>query len=116
MKVALKKPFPKALTRMQSFGARLKLSRLRRQLSVAVVCIRMPCSRATWQRIEAGDPTVAMGRYDRALEVLGLAADLDQLAADDELGRRLQDLSIKQRVRAPKASKPKIDGAKASQT
>lgn len=106
MKRALKKPFPKAQARMQAFGARLKLARLRRQLAVAVVCARMPCSRATWQRIEAGDPSVAMGRYDRALEVLGLAADLDQVAADDELGRRLQDLSIKTRGRAPRVPKP----------
>jgi transcriptional regulator with XRE-family HTH domain len=107
MKVKVNKPFPKARARMKRLGERLKLARLRRKFAVEVVCARMPCSRATWQRIEAGDPTVAMGRYERALEIMGLADDFERLAADDELGRRLQDLSIKQRVRAPRNTKSK---------
>ena len=31
----------------------------------------------------------------RALRVLGLDQDIDRLAADDELGRKLQDLQLR---------------------
>lgn len=45
---------------------------------------------------------VALGSYARVLAVLQLDADLDGLALDDALGRRLQDLGIPQRRRAPR--------------
>jgi hypothetical protein len=35
-----------------------------------------------------------MGTFMRALRVIGLERDLDRLAADDELGRKLQDLEL----------------------
>lgn len=44
--------------------------------------------------MEKGDSTIAIGTYLRALRVLGLDNDIDQLAADDELGRKLQDLAL----------------------
>jgi len=40
----------------------------------------------------------------RTLGVLGLAGDLDQVAAHDEIGQRLADLSLGERPRrSPKA-------------
>ena len=47
--------------------------------------------------LEKGDPNIALGTYARALRVLGLDRDLDEVARDDELGRKLQDLRLPQR-------------------
>lgn len=55
---------------------------------------RMGVSRETLRRLEQGDHTIAIGTYFRALTVLGLDKDIDGLARDDELGRKLQDIAL----------------------
>lgn len=82
-------------------GENLRLARLRRRLGSQIVADRAGISRATLHKIEKGDPTVAMGNYFGALNALGLADDLTKLAADDRLGRLLQDVALPKR--APKA-------------
>lgn len=79
---------------MQAFGHRLKLARLRRRISAVHFSERMGVSRDTLHRLEKGDSTIALGSYMRALRVLGLDRDLDLVARDDELGRKLQDLRL----------------------
>ena len=87
---------------MSGFGEDLRLARLRRQLSAEVVAERAGISRATLVKIEAGDPSVAMGSYFQVLRVMGLEQGFSSLAADDEMGRKLQDLELRPRRRAPK--------------
>ena len=41
-----------------------------------------------------------MGSYLRVLAVLGLENDLNSLAADDKVGRKLQDLALEPRAAA----------------
>lgn len=55
---------------------------------------RLGVSRDTLHRLEKGDATIALGTYARALRILGLDRDLDVVARDDELGRKLQDLQL----------------------
>ena len=55
---------------------------------------RVGISRDTFNRVEKGDPAVSLGTYLKVLRVLGLDADLDAIAKDDALGRKLQDLSL----------------------
>ena len=55
---------------------------------------RVGISRETLRRLEGGDPTIAMGTYMRALGVLQLDKDIDLLAQDDVLGRKLQDVGL----------------------
>lgn len=86
--------FPALAEQLDAFGLRLRLARERRKLSATLFAERMGVSRETLRRLERGDPTIAMGAYARALRVLGLDRDIDLLAADDELGRKLQDLSL----------------------
>ncbi len=42
-------------------------------------------------KVEAGDPGATLGAYVQVLAVLGLEGDLNLLAADDRIGRKLQE-------------------------
>lgn len=97
--------YPTALHQLEAFGRRLKDARLRRRFSKEVVCQRGQISRPTLDKIEAGDPSVALGNYMQVLRVLGLTEDLGLVAKEDMLGRRLQDESLPLRKRAPKRAK-----------
>ena len=80
------------------------MPRLRSNLSVAQIAERATCSPLTVSRIEKGSPTVSIGIYLRVLYTLQLEGDILLLAKDDELGRRLQNLSLINRRRASKKS------------
>ncbi len=86
--------FPALAKQLQGLGARLKTARLRRGLTTVLFAERMGVSRDTLNRLEKGDPTIAIGTYGRALRVLGLDKDLDMVARDDVLGRKLQDMHL----------------------
>lgn len=88
--------------KMQIVGEQIRLARLRRNLSVALVAERATCSPLTVSRIEKGVPTVAIGIYLRVLYALQLDDDILSLAKDDALGRALQDMNLPQRERASK--------------
>ena len=84
-------------------GEQIRLARLRRHLSSELVAERAGVSRQTLTAVEKGSPSVAMGAYATVLHALGgLEKDLLLIAKDDELGRKLQDLDLPQRRRAPK--------------
>ena len=88
------------LTRM---GEQIRLARLRRHLSAELVAERAGISRMTLSNIEKGSPSVAIGSYAAVLHALnGMDKDLLLVAKDDELGRKLQDLELPTRRRAPK--------------
>lgn len=91
--------FPSQGKLLAAFGERLRLARLRRQLSVEAACERAGISRMTLYRAEEGSAAVALGTYLRILSALKLEADLDLLARDDKLGRLLQDAELPARRR-----------------
>ncbi|MFW7340518.1 helix-turn-helix domain-containing protein [Pollutimonas sp. H1-120] len=86
--------FPQEQSLLSALGERLRLARKRRKLSNAVVAQRAGISRTTLYKVEAGDPGATLGSYIRVLAVLGLEDDLNQLGADDRVGRKLQDLAL----------------------
>lgn len=94
--------YPLQARLLVELGQRLREARLRRRFSSASVAERAGVARPTVTRVEAGDPAVTMGTYVRVMAVLGFERDLSLLAADDALGRRLQDAGLPQRRRAPK--------------
>ncbi len=62
-------------------------------------------TRKTLSQVEKGEAGVTMGAYLNVLHSLGLHEDLAQVARDDELGRKLQDLGLTTKKRAPKRRK-----------
>ena len=79
---------------LEQVGENIKLARKRRSLTTIQVAERAGIDRSTLYQIEKGNPGVAMGSYFNVLRVLGLQNDILKLAADDEFGRRLQDLKL----------------------
>ena len=96
--------FPDLGRHLAALAERLRLARLRRNYSAATVATRAGLARATLYRVERGDPSVSMAAYASVLRVLGLHADIDLLARDDALGRKLQDLQLPTRRRATSRS------------
>lgn len=83
-------------------GERLRQARLRRAYAAETIAQRAGINRKTLSRVERGDPAVSLGVYARVMQALGLDQDLDQLARNDELGRKLQDMALKTPRRAPR--------------
>jgi transcriptional regulator with XRE-family HTH domain len=82
------------MKRRTELGVNLKLARKRRKLTRNLVAERAGIARSTLQLIEDGNPGVAMSSYLQVLFVLGLEKDLLRVAADDLLGRKLQDAAL----------------------
>ena len=94
MKTKKQSIFPKYNLVLEKMGENIKVARKRRKLTMIQVAERADISRSTLYLIESGNSGLAMGAYFNVLRVLGLQDDFLKLAADDELGRRLQDLEL----------------------
>jgi DNA-binding XRE family transcriptional regulator len=70
-------------------------------MSQPMLAERVGVSTPTIVKLEDGNPTISLATMLRVLAVLGMGADIDLLAADDTLGRSLQDNEL---TRAPPAS------------
>jgi transcriptional regulator with XRE-family HTH domain len=79
---------------LDQLGENIKLARKRRKLTTIQVAERAGIDRTTLYHIEKGNPSVSLGAYFNVLRVLGLQDDFLKLAADDEFGRKLQDLKL----------------------
>ncbi len=95
-----------SLSALETLGENIRLARLRRNISTSLQAERAGISRPTLAMIEKGSPSVSLGSYVQVLSILGLEKDLLKVAADDELGRKLQDLNLSVRQRAPKKGRP----------
>lgn len=86
--------FPKNRRLLDQLGENIKLARKRRGYTQVLISERTGLSRLTIRKIEKGDPSVSIGHYLAVLSVLGLAEDFANIAEDDELGRKLQDIKL----------------------
>ena len=96
--------FPRTMKMLKRFGENLRMARLRRNVSSKLEAERAGISVSTLTKIEKGEPTVSLGSYMQVLVTLNLSEDILKVAADDELGRKLQDLNLPIRARAPKCN------------
>lgn len=93
---------PKTEEILKQLGDNIRMARLRRNLSMRLVCERASISRATLWQVEKGSPSVAIGIYAMVLHALDNSdKELLQVMKEDELGRTIQDLNI----RVPKRGK-----------
>jgi len=98
---------PRHTRQLTALGERLRAARLRRKLTQAMVAERVGVTLPTLRKLESGDPSSSLATVIRVLQVLGLAQDIDKLAAVDALGRQLQDSELKRpRRRAGKVQPP----------
>ena len=87
------------------FGENLRLARLRSNLSIRIIAERVGVSVNTIVAVEKGAAGVSLGVVVNLLHALGLAEDIKQVARDDSLGRKLQDIALLPRKRASQKSK-----------
>ena len=104
---------PRLARLLTGLGANIKLARLRRGHSAETVAQRAGITRSTLTRVERGDPAVSLGIYARVLQALRLENDLATIAADDTLGRKLQDAELEPARRAPGA-RPRLASSPAA--
>jgi len=86
--------FPKYQKILEQVGENIKLARKRRKYTTIQVAERAGIDRSTLYEIEKGNSSVSLGAYFNTLRVLGLQDDFLKLAADDNYGRKLQDLEL----------------------
>jgi len=86
--------FPKHQRTLEQLGENIKLARKRRKLTAIQVAERAGIARNTLYLLEKGTASVSIGALFNVLRVLNLQDDFLKLAADDELGRKLQDLEL----------------------
>ncbi len=98
-------PSPMAKRQLARLGGNIKMARLRRNLSLRAVAQRAGISPNTVVAIEHGESGVSIGAIAGVLHCLNLAEDISKVALDDVLGRKLQDLKMIQKKRAPKKTK-----------
>lgn len=86
--------FPKNENILEQLGENIKLACKRRGYTQVLIAERTGLSRLTIRRVLQGDSSVSIGHYVAVLSVLGLTGDLTNVASDDELGRKLQDIKL----------------------
>lgn len=92
---------------LEKLGRDLKDARRRRHLTVAMMVERVGVAKATYLKVEKGDPSVSMAVYAMTLFALGFSNALSEIADSrgDTTGLVLESNRLPQRVR-PKAPKP----------
>lgn len=90
---------------LAKFGTDVANARRKRRITVEMMVERIGVSKATYARIEKGDPSVAMGAYAMALFVLGLGEPLGDLvdARRDDEGLLMEEEHLPKRVRIKKS-------------
>ena len=91
---------------LKKLGADIALARRRRRISTQSMAERLQVSLKTLQRLEKGDPTVAVGTVATAMLVLSELERFTNLldTAGDDVGLTLMDQNLPKRIRSKKAT------------
>lgn len=99
---------------LRKLGHDIRDARRRRRIPVAIMAERASISRTTLNKVEKGDPGVALGSYATVLFVLGLVDRLGELAdvRHDSVGLELEEEHLPERIRHPRRRSPPSSGQK----
>lgn len=86
--------YPKASKALARLGENLRLARRRRKITSKMMAERANLSLMTLRSIERGLPQVSMANYMAVIACLGFQEDVAKVAANDVLGRDLQDAAL----------------------
>ena len=86
--------YPKAAQALQRLGENLRLARRRRNITAKMMAERANLSLMTLRALERGAPQVSMANYMAVIACLGFQDDVAAVAANDVLGRDLQDAAL----------------------
>ena len=86
--------YPKAAKALEALGENLRLARRRRKITSKMMAERANLSLMTLRSIERGSPHVAMRNYMAVIGCLGFQDEIAAVAANDVLGRDLQDAAL----------------------
>jgi transcriptional regulator with XRE-family HTH domain len=87
---------PATRRELRALGARLRESRLRRELPQQLVADRACVTRQLVARMEKGDPGVAIGSYALVLQALGLISGWGDV--QDTVGEELAEAQLRRRA------------------
>ena len=102
---ALPLPSKKATSALEKLGHDVQIARKRREFTQKRLADGAGISRATLQKVEAGDPGVSLGALAMVLLALGESDRLGQLldVARDDVGLAIAVRDLPQRVRSPRS-------------
>ena len=86
--------YPKAAQALKALGENLRLARKRRKITARMMSERANLSLMTLRSLERGEPHVSMANYMSVIACLGFQDDIAAVAANDKLGRDLQDAAL----------------------
>jgi transcriptional regulator with XRE-family HTH domain len=91
----------KAKESLRNLGAQIRLARQRRRWTLAELAKKMEVTSPTLIALEKGAVTVGVGVLVSALWILGLEAELQQIANPKDVeGSRLMDSRMPKKIRA----------------
>ncbi len=89
--------------KLEDLGSRLRDERLKKNEAQTLFAARIGVSVPTLRKMESGDPTVQVGYWSAALDILDRAGDLDSILAEPEdLFAKYDQMKSRQRRRASK--------------
>lgn len=86
--------YPKAQKALAALGENLRLARRRRKITAKMMAERANISLMTLRSIERGVAQVSMCNYMAVIACLGFQEEIAAVAANDPLGRDLQDAAL----------------------
>ncbi|MEI7429312.1 MAG: helix-turn-helix transcriptional regulator [Betaproteobacteria bacterium] len=97
----------KAKIKAEAWGARINTVRLLKNMTQQSAAERARMSKFTWLKIEKGDPSVSMGAWLSAMDILGLLSEVT-LSVPDTYETATAN-PLKKRVRTSKVKIQRFD-------